>query len=530
MSDKKRLSMNTRQPRRALISLALAVALSPFRGAGLEPNALFSDRAVLQQDAVLPIWGRAAPGTEVNVRLAGQTASAETGEDGTWQVRLDPVSSPGPHTLVMSGGGQTIAAEDVLVGEVWLASGQSNMAWPVIRSSGGEAAAARAQYPGLRFFKVNVQIAVEPKDRLLGEWVKISPENVRPLSAVAFYFAEALHADLDRPIGVILSAIGGSPAEMWTPYETLQVLPGLDKTRKYWADLLDTYPALKRNPDAVLATWRRAYREFRDLSGAHGRGEIAERPVLRVPNPYRDIPGGCYHGMIHPLAPYALRGVIWYQGEANSSNPIRARRYATLFDAMIQSWRARWQQPDLPFLFVQLPEFERNEGWWWLRDSQRRVALQDERAAMFVSIKTGDLKDIHPPRKEPVGRGLANMALRMIYDRPGPVMGPLASEMCLSGDTAVVRFVHAEGGLVRRGERLSGFEIAGADGRFVPADARIEGSTVIVSADAVRPPAAVRYGFSDAPRLTLYNNAGLPASPFYEGRVFDQNGSDSATP
>ncbi len=474
---------------------------------------IFSDHAVLQQRKPVPVWGTAQPGEKVTVEFRGQKVSTVTGDDGEWRVTLKPMPAGGPFQMTVRGN-NTIVLDDVLVGEVWICSGQSNMEWPVALSNNAEQEIAQANYPQIRLFMVPKAVSDRPlKDLNGGAWQPCTPETVRNFSAVGYFFARELHRTLKVPVGMIQSAWGGTPAESWTSKPTLMANPSLRYLLENWRRAEANYPQALENYQKQLAEWEKAAAQAR----AEGKPEPKKPDPPQNPrtNPWK--PSGLFNAMIAPIVPYALQGAIWYQGESNAG---RAYEYRTLFPAMIQDWREAWAQGDFPFLFVQLANFmavkpEPGESAWAeLREAQT-MTLALPKTGMAVAIDIGDANDIHPRNKQDVGKRLALNALAIAYGKKVVYSGPLYERMRREGNAIRLYFKHVNGGLTTpNGEPLRGFAIAGADRRFVWAEARIEGNTVVVSSPQVLEPVAVRYAWADNPVCNLYNRAGLPASPF----------------
>jgi sialate O-acetylesterase len=424
---------------------------------------------VVQQQMPVKVWGWADPGERVEVSLAGQTRAGSADASGKWLVTLEPLPAGGPHKLIVQGKNR-IELEDVLVGEVWIGSGQSNMQWPVRRSMNPDEEIANANWPKIRLFTVARRIAETPQEDCEGEWLMCSPETVGDFSAVLYFFGRKLHQDLQVPVGLINSSWGGTVAEAWTSREALQ------------ADE-DFRPILER--------------------GAKFDPKTPNQPAV------------LFNGMIHPLLNFAIRGVVWYQGESNCA---RAEQYQKLFPTLIHDWRKRWGLEDFPFYFVQLAPFRyrnadrRNAAE--LREAQR-LTLRLPNTGMVVTTDIGDVNDIHPTNKQEVGRRLALWALAKTYGKTDLVYsGPLYREAKIEGNRIRIFFDHVDGGLVVKGEELTHFQIAGADGEFKPAKAVIDGETVVVWNEEVANPVAVRFGWSDDAEPNLFNAAGLPASPF----------------
>lgn len=472
---------------------------------------LFQDHMVLQQGQKVAVWGTAAPGERVTVSLAGKQASALAGEDGRWRVELGPLAAGGPFEMRVEGQ-NALTLQDVLVGEVWVCSGQSNMAWPVERAANPEQEISQANYPLIRFFTVRQKVAQEPQSEVEGTWEVCSPQTVGHFSAVGYFFARELHRTLGVPVGMINSSWGGTPAEAWTSRPALEADPALRPILENWERVLANYPQALQRYQERLKQWG----EEAAKAKAEGRA-VPPRPQPPLGPGHPWTPGGLFNGMIAPLTPFAIRGVIWYQGESNAG---RAYQYRRLFPTLIQDWRRAWGRGDFPFLFVQLANFMKTlpepseSAWAELREAQS-MALSLPKTGMAVAIDIGEADDIHPKNKQEVGRRLALAALAIAYGKDVVYSGPLYESMSIEGNRIRLRFKHVDGGLVAKdGEGLKGFAIAGEDRKFVWAEARIEGDTVVVSSPQVPNPVAVRYAWADNPVCNLYNRAGLPASPF----------------
>lgn len=466
-------------------TFCLAVFLSHFAVGVLRADvklpAVISDHMVIQQGQEFPVWGSAEPGEQINVTIAGKAMSTTAAADGRWSLRSPAVTKFGPVEMTVAGK-NTIVLKNVLVGDVWVCSGQSNMQWRVLESTGAKEELAAAKFPQIRLFKVERQTALVPQTDLEGRWVECSPESVGEFSAVGYYFGRELHSRINRPLGLIEAAYGGCGAESWVSDATLKSDPA-------YQQLLEKTAAANKDPNQANTPGRAA--------------------VL-------------YNGVIAPLQPFAIKGAIWYQGEQNAA---RAHQYRTLFPAMIEDWRRTWGQGDFPFLFVQLPNYlpDKNKpdhpvepeasAWAELRDAQRH-ALTAPNTGMAVTIDLGDARDIHPKNKLEVGRRLARQALSVAYGQPILSSGPLYRSMTIAGNEAHLQFYHVGGGLMARGTELKGFAIAGADQKFVWAKASIVGNKVVVSSDQVAQPVAVRYAWADNPDCNFFNKDGFPASPF----------------
>jgi sialate O-acetylesterase len=463
---------NIMSAKNLLIKVVVAIpVVAFFSGLGLADvklNPLFSDGAVLQRGQVVPIWGTADDGEKVTVEFGKQKVSS-TAKDGKWRVDLKSLEAGGPFTMKISGN-NTIEIKDLLVGEVWVCSGQSNMEWKLSQVDPKKEEQAKANFPMVRMFTVKRATAVEPQTEHEGAWKPSTPENVGNFSAVGYFFALDLHGKLGVPIGMVSSSWGGTPAQAWTSIEGLEGHTEL----KGYAD------------------------------GAHS---LKSKPPEKGPGPNQ--PTSLYNGMIAPIVPYAMKGVIWYQGESNAG---QSKQYQTLFPAMIADWRNKWKQGNFPFFFVQIAPFKGQPPE--IREAQLLTLSKSKNTAMTVTMDVGDANDIHPIAKQPVGHRLALAARALTYGEKIEYSGPLFKEMKVSGDAIELSFNHVGGGLVAKDGELKGFTIAGEDKIFVPAKAEIKGDKVVVSADGVKSPKAVRYGWANVPDVNLFNKEDLPASPF----------------
>lgn len=487
----------TLRARTALLLLATTAPL--WAEVTLAP--LFRDHAVVQRDQPLPVWGSADPGEEVVVTLGSRRGRATADATGYWLVRLEPLPASGEPLELVAAGRNTIRVRDVLVGDVWLLSGQSNMEWPVRLAANADAELAAADDPRIRHFTTERAIAHRPLAQAHGSWQPATPETAAHFSAVGYFFARELRAEVDVPIGLLHSSWGGTPVEAWLPPAPLEIYPVRRLAAEHVAVALARFARQLREHEEAMIAWRQA-----------GAVPPAPNPPW-VPGP-EIAPGVLYNGMIAPHVPAALRGVLWYQGEANADLP---ESYETLFRALITSWRGAFQQPDLPFLWVQLANWAGGNAagtdWARLRDAQT-ATLALPHTGQAVAIDIGDPEDIHPRNKQEVGRRLARIALAEVYGRPVPFQGPVYRSMERLGPALRLAFAHAEGLRGADGQPPQGFEIAGSDGVFHPAEARVEGTAVVVQSPTVPDPVAVRYAWRNSPAATLYNRHGLPAVPF----------------
>ena len=485
----------------------LYVALSSDLWADVRLPALFGDHMVVQRDMPIHVWGWATPGETVSVAFRGETVVAAASPDGRWEVYLEPAQAGGPYELAIDGE-NSIRLSDILVGDVWVGSGQSNMEWPLSRSNDAEREIAAAQYPDIRYFKV-VRLAADTRqDDVEGEWRIVTPETAGEFSGLAYFFARHLHSELSVPFGIIQSAWGGTPAQAWTSSRALSADPTL---AEFVAEFEAIGEELRPGYETAFADWERQAEEA-EAAG----DEPPRRPQRpRQLNPSA-TPSWLFNAMIAPLTPYPIRGVIWYQGE-NDANNRQAFLYRRLFRSLIEDWRHEWGHGAFPFLFVQLPNFARvaeDSEWPELREAQA-MALGLAGTGMAVTIDIGDSTDIHPGNKQDAGLRLALAARAIAYGEQGlEFSGPMYRQTTRQGSALRLWFDHAGSGLRARDVPLVGFELAGLDGKFVEADASIAGSSVILTSPEVQAPVQARYAWGDDPESNLINGAGLPASPF----------------
>jgi len=487
----------------------LALASASLHGAVRLPSVL-GEHMVLQRGLPVHIWGFADPGEPVTATFRGATGAATADNLGRWSIYLPPGDAGGPFELVIRGSNE-IALHDILAGDVWVASGQSNMEWTVKNANNASAEIAAAKYPKIRLFHVKNKSSEYPLDDAEADpWVVCDPETVGNFSAVAYYFGRDLNEKTGVPIGLISTSWGGTPADTWTSLDAIGADASLMPVFAEWAKMMDAQ-------SVGLLRWQKQLRKWEDdVARAKAEGK-PEPPRPWAPNQGQSWrPAGLFNAMIAPLTPFPIRGAIWYQGESNSS-PERAPLYAHLFQAMIRDWRRAWGVGDFPFYFVQLANFKAgpNNRWPEVREAQRdTLALAN--TGMAVTIDIGNPDDIHPRNKQEVGARLARWALANVYGQQIESSGPLFRQATRDAAGMRVWFDHAAG-LNARGGTLTGFEIAGGDRKFVPAEARIDGSSLVVSSAQVEHPEYVRYGWSDNPSCNLYNAARLPASPFRSG-------------
>lgn len=507
--------------------LLLAAILASSARAELGMPAVFGDHMVLQRDRPLPVWGWADAGAEVVVRFGETSATATADAEGNWRVVLDPLAADATGRTLTVTSGETLRFENVLLGDVWLCSGQSNMDWGLGASDAAEDIAA-ADHPSIRHFRVGYQFSPVPERDVSGQWSVCTPATAPGFSAVGYYFARRVHAETGVPIGLVTNAVGGTNIELWMAMETLLETPGLEgyaarmreSLAEWRRDLATALPAIER----WSAASREALAAGRDIPAPpkwpeYPFGERVQRPRCVT----------LHHGHVMPLVPMALRGVLWYQGESNADDP----DYLIKKRAMIEDWRRLFEHPELPFYYVQLAAWQAPDpnpeggGWGRIRDLQRQ-SLSIPHTGMASAIDIGDADDIHPRNKADVGERLALWALARDEGKTDlTVSGPLFREMRVEGDRIRLHFDSLGEGLMigRKSGRaptvetpdapLRRFAIAGADRRWFWAEARIDGAEVVVRSPEVSSPVAVRYAYSSNPEgANLYNRAGLPASPF----------------
>ncbi len=475
--------------------------------------AVFGDHMVLQRELRDRVWGWASPGEAVTVAINGQTASTKAGDDGAWAVTLDPMKAGGPYEMTVSGK-NTVKFKDVLVGEVWLCSGQSNMEFSVGSSNDGDLVALAAKNPRIRLITVPLVGTQEPKNDFKGHWSRCTPESVRDFSAVGYFFGLRLHQVLGVPIGLIDDSWGGSACEAWVNRDRMAKSGKFDELLKLWESIEKNYPAAKEKFAADVAAWKEAEKKAK----AEG------KTPPRFPNNPDGLmagnarPGNIYNGVLKPTIGYGMRGAIWYQGESNAG---RAYQYRELFPFMIQNWRDEWGIGDFSFYWVQLADFlgEKPEpgesAWAELREAQT-MTRKLPKSGEAVIIDIGEGYDIHPRNKRDVGNRLARLALHRDYGVHLQDGSPTYKSMTKAGNKITLSFSDVGRGLrpFDVNEPL-GFAIAGSDRKFVWAKGKVVGNDKVeVWADGVADPVAVRYAWADNPVCNMYNQEGLPMTPF----------------
>jgi sialate O-acetylesterase len=482
------------------IALTLSFVLAPKTSCAevTLPN-IFSNHMVLQQKQQNKVWGKAEPGEQVSVTINGNTVKTTAGDDGAWSVMLAPLSAGGPHTLVVTGTNE-IKIEDVLVGEVWICSGQSNMQWTVRATNDPDLVQAAANFPNIRMINYpNVGSQTPVWTHGNAAWQVCSPENVGNFSAVGYYFGRQLYLTLGVPIGLINNAWGGSAAEAWVDRKRLEADERYKPLLERWQETEQQFETLSAKKELTQQEQQQLRRMRGGLGGNHR-------------------PGNIYNGVLKSHLGYGIQGAVWYQGESNAS---RAYQYRHLFPLMIQNWRDEWGEGDFPFYWVQLADFraEKEEpaesDWAELREAQTMTMSKLPNTGEAVIIDVGEGKDIHPRNKVVVGQRLARWALAKQYGHNIACQSPTYKSMEKQGNKIILTFEHVDGGWRPFDvAKPVGFAIAGEDKNFVWADATIDGNRIEVSSSKVSDPVAVRYAWADNPICNMFNGVGLPLTPF----------------
>jgi sialate O-acetylesterase len=491
--------------------------LSNHAFADVKLPAIISDNMVLQQNTTIALWGWADAGEAIEIKnnWNNKTEKVNADDKGNWLVHLKTIKAGGPYTISISGKNK-IELHNVLLGEVWLCSGQSNMEFPLKKHQGwqtgvvnAEQEISQANYPMMRMFIVEKNTSTIPLNDVKGSWNICSPQTAGNFSAVAYYFGKRIQKETGFPVGLIHSSWGGTPAESWTKKEVL-------KSDKDFASILDRYDNSLKDYPVNLKKYEQELIQWKNDSMRQKPAKPAD-PVKNSKSPML-----LYNAMIHPLVSFTLKGVIWYQGESNAD---RAYQYRKLFPSLIKSWRKDWKQ-DLPFYFVQIAPFYKQNPE--IREAQLLTFKTIPNTGMAVITDSGDSLDIHPRNKEVVGERLALWALAKNYGKSNiAYSGPVYQSMKIEGNKIILHFDFVNNGLASRESDLKEFTIAGADQKFVPARAVIKGNTVEVWSSEINNPVAVRFAWKNFMRPNFYNGAGLPASPFrtddWPGETFGKN-------
>ncbi|HBG28642.1 MAG: hypothetical protein A2Y10_11865 [Planctomycetes bacterium GWF2_41_51] len=457
---------------------------------------------VLQRNIKIPVWGNASPGRQVKIDFDGKTYKTITDKPGKWKIYIDEHNLPCPYQMKVYSDSNSVTFNDILIGEVWICGGQSNMEWAVLQSNNSQQEISNAKYSNIRLCKIDRLISEKPVNDIKTEWKECSPETVEQFSAVGYFFGRDLYNDINVPIGLIESVWGGTPIEAWTSREVLEKMQEFSGTmkknkasaRKYYSD---------------MAEYEQLYQQWQ-TQGAK------ELPPKTIKDPRHRWPSVLFNGMIYPIIPYAFRGVIWYQGEGNAG---RACQYKKLFPALIKDWRTRWGIDDFPFLFVQLASFRNpspvpvENEWAELREAQIDT-LSLPNTGMALAIDIGEANSIHPKNKQDVGKRLCLIALEKVYGKKVISNGLMYNNMQVNDNKVILSFDHIYDGLKFKDDRLLGFSIAGVDKKFKWAQAEIKDNKIVVWSDEIKNPVAVRYSWESNPNGNLYNSADLPACPF----------------
>ena len=501
-----------------------AFVFSAMSFADVRLPSVIGENMVVQSNAKINIWGWADPGESVTVSFAGQEGTSLADNSGKWKVVFSQIKPGGPYEMTVRGK-NLIKFNNILAGEVWVCSGQSNMELSVQHTENAPLEISGSYNPMIRVFSVKNDVSDIPKNNCEGKWEVCRPSTISAFSAVGYYFGKFLNGDLNTPVGLINSSWGGSGAEAWTPSEVFKNDATLTHITDMWA------PILKSKTPELLDFYRKNGEWVEDVYYADVLGK-AYQPYYNLPSDinfpaltpkalfaFPLMPAWTYNAMINPLIPFTIKGVIWYQGETNAD---RAYEYRRLFPAMIKGWRDKWSEGDFPFIYTQLAGFKNFTGdgawvdgsWPELREAQL-MTLSMPRTAMAVTMDIGHPTDIHPRNKKEAARRLEIAALNVAYGKNNEYSGPMYKSMNIDNGKIQLDFTHTGSGLIAKDSgELKGFSIAGKDMMFVPAKASIDGNRVIVTSEKIKEPTAVRYGWEHYSDCNLFNKEGLPASPF----------------
>lgn len=476
--------------------------------AEIRTSAIFGNSMVLQRDQPIHVWGWANAGQAVEVDLAGHSANAKCDDQGRFDVMLDALPAGGPHNMTIKSGGETVTYGDVLIGEVWVCSGQSNMGWSVGQSNDADLEALSANYPKLRLISVPQVGTQEPQDSFKGQWEACTPQSVPNFSGVGYFFGRQIHQTLGVPVGLIDNAWGGSAAEAWVDRDRLANAGSFDDLLAKWEQTEQTY-----DHEKAMASYEARLKKWQ----ADRKGNRPRAPRNVLAGQHR--PANLYNGVLNPIMGYTIRGTIWYQGESNAG---RAYQYRELFPMMISAWREDWKQGDFPFYWVQLADFKTEQqspgpsDWAELREAQTMTLSKLPNTGEAVILNLGEASDIHPKNKQDVAKRLARWALAKDYGYDIPYRSPTFKSMTIKGNQAELTFDFVGSGLDTFDVNTPiGFTIAGEDEVFVPATTKIVGKdTLVVSAGDVETPVAVRYAWADNPVCNVQSREGLPMTPF----------------
>ncbi len=483
-------------------SLLITLLLASTALADVRLPALISDHMVLQSATPVRIWGWATPGEAISISFNGQQSSTQTQPDGRWEAYLKPLAPGGPFELTVTGQ-NTIKIQDVLIGEVWIASGQSNMAFQTKRAKGADQIMAAAANPNIRLFTVARKLSSVPEDDVKGTWQIASSESAGNFSAVAYLFAKELEGQNKMPFGMINSSVGGTPVEAWISGQTLSSDPALLPVLTRWQKILHDYPAAARRHALAVKKWQ-------------DEGKKGAQPAAPVGPGHWHEPIQLFNGMIAPVTPYAIRGALWYQGE-NNAGKNDGDLYRRLLETLIHDWRQQWGTGNFPFLWVQLPHFimKGNESGWPEVQEAMRNTLEIANTGMAISQDAGEANDIHPTDKLPVAKRLALTARKVAYGENILASGPIFRQATREANVLRLWFDHAGDGMrTNNNAAVEGMLIAGRNGKYVTADVKIDGATLLVSSSEVPHPLSVRYAWGGTVVGNLANSIQIPASPF----------------
>lgn len=500
---------------KVLLLILFLSSLLPVHGELWMP-AIFSDHMVLQREIRNPVWGEAEPGQKVSVTIGDQEHHVEADAQGAWRVQLTEMSAGGPYELVVQAGQEKRVVQDILVGEVWFCSGQSNMVWQIYRAKEGGLETVTAHYPEIRHLRVPSKASQESLKDFEGEWKVCTPENAKDFSAVGYLFGRRIHMATGVPVGLVTNAWGGSSAEAWVPREVLEADERYHAHLAEWDDVISNFT--EEGFAKKMAVWAKK----REAWVAQGRTGARPPRQPRRPHGNKRRPANIYHGVLAPTIGYGLREFIWYQGESNAAFP-RAYHYRYLFPELITHFRKVWGQGDFPFYWVQLADFQEESetpedpAWAWIRESQTLTLDAVSNAGQAVIIDAGEGRDIHPRDKHTVADRLARIALARDYGFDLTYQSPRYRSMDVRDGKALLTFDHVtDQGLWAFDVKTPlGFSIAGEDRNFVWAEAKLVGKDQVeVWSDRVPHPVAVRYAWGGNPVCNLYDRNGLPVTPF----------------
>jgi sialate O-acetylesterase len=477
----------------------------------LSLNEIFNDGIVLQQNSRVLVWGNALPLSDVKIEIQGKSFKSKADAKGNWTIALKNLKAGGPYSMTTYSSNDSIRLNEVYVGEVWIAGGQSNMAFMLRNSDNGKEEIAQSTNKNIRFVMVPYKAFEGDKKRGDMNWRTATTENIASISAVAYYFAKELQAKLNVPIGLICCYKGGSGADTWTSRNSLLNKPELAA----YVENYEKYISKLNNEDyrALVNKYESDSKTYNDSIKAGKTG--LKKPSEPMGEQNYNRPAGLYNTMLKLIIPYTVKGTIWYQGEHNSN---RAYLYRSLFPTMIEQWRTDFKNPNMPFLFVQLPSYANADAtnraiWPELREAQLLTWQKVKNTGMAVTIDLGEKNNIHPTNKEPVGKRLSAIAFKNVYGIEIPYSGPVYKSVKYSENKAILSFNFVYNGLIAEGV-LNGFTICGSDKKFVPAEAKIVNNKVIVTANGIDKPIAVRYGWANWCEANLKNKEGFMATPF----------------